>query len=108
MASSGSFSTSVFKTPYKLPVHWSSQVPRNWKKNAILTSLYRAKRIASSWEPEVLKIKENFSKAAYPIVRDVINPSIDRFPSFCNCPPAPSHKNPSYLFFRHRFYQFYI
>ena len=59
-----SFSTSVFRKPGKLPVHWSSQVPRNWKKNAILTLLHRAKRIASSWESEVRKIKEIFSKAS--------------------------------------------
>ena len=62
-----SFSTSVFRKPGKLPVHWSSQVPRNWKKNAIITLLHRAKRIASSWESEVSKIKEIFSKAAYPM-----------------------------------------
>ena len=62
-----SFSTSVFKKPGKLTVHWSSQVPKNWKKNAILTSLHRVKRIASSWESEVRKIKETFSKAGYPM-----------------------------------------
>ena len=76
-----SFSTSVFRKPGKLPVHWSSQVPRNWKKNAILTSLHRAKRIASSWESEVRKIKEIFSKAAYPMwfinktINDFIHPT---------------------------------
>ena len=62
-----SFSTSVFQKPGKLPVHWSSQVPKNWNKEAILTSLHRAKRIASSWESEVRKIKETFSKAGYPM-----------------------------------------
>ena len=38
------------------------------------------------------------------LFRDVINPSIDGFPSFYNSPPAPSHKNPSYLFFRKNIY----
>ena len=57
----------MFKKPGKLPVHWSSQVPKNWKKNAILTSLHRAKRIASNWESEIKKIKETFSKAGYPM-----------------------------------------
>ena len=63
----------------KLPVYWSSQVPRNWKKNAIVTSLHRAKRIASS-----LEIKEAFSKAAYPmrfinkIISEFIDPTLYR------------------------------
>ena len=55
-----SFSTSVFKKPGKLLVHWLSQVPKNWKKNAILASLHRAKRIASNWESEVKKIRDVF------------------------------------------------
>ena len=72
-----SFSTSVFRKPGKLPVYWSSQVPRNWEKSAILISPHRTKRIASSWESEVRKIKEICSKAAYPMW--FINKTINEF-----------------------------
>ena len=42
----GTFSTSVYRKPGKLPTHWSSQVPLNYKRNAILTALHRASRIS--------------------------------------------------------------
>ena len=39
--------TEVKRNDRKLPVHWSSKVPKLYKKNAIISDLNRATRIAS-------------------------------------------------------------
>ena len=64
--SSGSFIKSVYKKQGKLPIHWKSNTPTSWKRNSILSSLHRAKRITSNWEQEVQSIKNTFLKAGYP------------------------------------------
>ena len=47
--SSGSFNKSVYINQRKLPAHWKSNTPTSWKRNSILSSLHRAKRITSNW-----------------------------------------------------------
>ena len=79
----GSFSTNVFKKPGKLPIHWSSQVPLSYKRNAILSALYRAKRISSNLTMELIKIRSTFTKAGYPFwfidktFKEFLNPNED-------------------------------
>ena len=52
--------TEVKRNDRKLPVHWSSNVPKRYKKNAIISDLNRATRIASFPADEIPKIKQNF------------------------------------------------
>lgn len=58
--------TSVYRSDKKLPVHWSSKIPKKYKRNAINTDLHRAKKIASNFADELNKIRQKFKKANYP------------------------------------------
>ena len=40
----------------KLPVHWSSKFPINYKQNAITSELHRAKKIATDFDKELRRI----------------------------------------------------
>ena len=44
----------------KLPYHWKSDVPRNYKKNVIVGDFYRANKIISDLEEEVPIIKAKY------------------------------------------------
>ena len=52
--------TEVKRNERKLPVHWSSEVPKRYKRNAIITDLNRATRIASFPTDMISKIKQKF------------------------------------------------
>ena len=81
--------TQVHRKIHKLPIPWQSKVPKRYKRNSILSDLYRSKRIASDFNLEVKHIKSKFFKANYPtrftdsVIRDFnnkpasINDSID-------------------------------
>ena len=58
--------TEVKRNEGKLPVHWSSKVPKRYKRNAIISDLNRATRIASFPADEIPKIKQKFLNADYP------------------------------------------
>ena len=58
--------TEVKRNERKLPVHWSSKVPKLYKRNAIINDLNRATRIASFPADEIPKIKQKFLNADYP------------------------------------------
>ena len=58
--------TSVYKSENKLPTHWSSKVPKKYKRNAINAGLHRAKNIASNFHDEKIKINKKNSKAGFP------------------------------------------
>ena len=62
----GSVISSVHRKAEKLPVHWSSQVPKRYKRNAITGDLYRSIRITSDMDKETDYIKQKFIKADYP------------------------------------------
>ena len=51
----------------KLPVHWSSKFPINYKQNAITSELHRAKKIATDFYKELRRIKTKFLHAGYPV-----------------------------------------
>ena len=59
--------TNVYRKPNKLPVSWTSQVPKRYKRNAINGDLSRALRITSDFSLEVDRIKQKFTTAKYPV-----------------------------------------
>ena len=65
----------VYDNPKKILFHWSSQVPKRYKRNITLGELHRSNRISSDFEQEVKRIKSKFLKAGYPIkfIISVIN-----------------------------------
>ena len=67
--------TEVKRNDRKLPVHWSSKVPKRYKWNAIISDLNRAIRIASFPADEIPKIKQKFLNTDYPyrFINSVIN-----------------------------------
>ena len=67
--------TEVKRNEGKLPVLWSSKVPKRYKRNAIISDLNRATRIASFPADEIPKIKQKFLNADYPwrFINSVIN-----------------------------------
>ena len=67
--------TEVYKKPNSLPAHWSSKIPKRYKRNTINTELYRAKRISTNLEQEIENIETKYEKAAYPkrFIQSVVN-----------------------------------
>ena len=52
--------------PGKLPVFWSSKVPKRYKRNAINGELHRALRISSNFEEEKRRIKKKYLDVGFP------------------------------------------
>ncbi|XP_066926368.1 uncharacterized protein [Clytia hemisphaerica] len=50
----------------KLPFHWSSKVPLQYKRSVIKGELSRAYRIATSFKDELVRIRSKYSNAGYP------------------------------------------
>ena len=68
------FSLKVFHKPNIFPMHWSSQTPRRYKRNAIFCELHRAYMILDCFEEDIIKIRERFAHAGFPygFVNEVI------------------------------------
>ena len=58
--------TSVHRKTNKLPTHWSSKIPKRYKRNMINGDLYRSHRISMNFEAEKVKIKKKFRDAGFP------------------------------------------
>ncbi|XP_066934351.1 uncharacterized protein [Clytia hemisphaerica] len=58
--------TSVHRGQNKVPVHWSSKVPKKYKRNTINADLYRAQRISSNFDSEKVIIADKFHSAGFP------------------------------------------
>ena len=60
---------------YKLPFHWKSAVPRNYKNNVIVVDLHHANKISSNLEKEISITKAKYLKADYPsgFIGSIIN-----------------------------------
>ncbi len=67
MNSDNGVSTSVYRKPNKLPSHWTSQVPKRYKRNAINGDLNRSHRISMNFENEKANIMNKFKKAGFPV-----------------------------------------
>ena len=65
----------VYPKDSKLPFHWSSAVPKSYKRNIILGELHRAKRFSSNFNLELIRIRSKFVNSGYPtrFVESVIN-----------------------------------
>ena len=61
----------------KLPFHWTSAIPKHYKKNVIIGDLHRVKNFSSTLEQEVRIIRDKCIKAGYPF--PFINSIIDVF-----------------------------
>ena len=79
--------TEVKRNDRKLPVHWSSKVPKWYKRNAIISDLNRATRIASFPADEIPKIKKKFLNADYPyrFIISVFNNFLEKSEGSDNC-----------------------
>ena len=58
--------TEVVSKENKLPAHWQSNIPKRYKRNIINGELHRAKKIATDFEKELVRIKVKFKNAGYP------------------------------------------
>ena len=70
-------STRVYRKENKFPVHWSSKVPKKYKRNAINGDLSRASKISDNITEEITIIKNKFIKADFPM--KFINSVISQF-----------------------------
>ena len=68
IANNNTLKTAVFRKETKLTSHWSSCVPKSYKRSAFNGDLSRSKRISSNFGNETKIIKEKFVKAEYPLV----------------------------------------
>ena len=87
------FHRRVYRKPGKVPTHWSSQVPTNWKRNSIMGALHRAKRILTDLESDIKEITKIYLKAGYP--KRFIQATINRFHDQTDEEERP---NPEYMF----------
>ena len=63
----GVYNTKVFRKETKIPNHWSSKIPKRYKRNSIKVDLHRAKKISSNFGEEMKYIKRKFIKADFPL-----------------------------------------
>ena len=62
----GKIETKVYRKPTKLPVPWSSNIAKRYKRNSIIGDLQRSKRIATDFEKEIIQIKKKLLAANFP------------------------------------------
>ena len=63
----GTILTSVHRKVTKVTPHWTSSIPKRYKRNAIYGDLSRAYRISSNFQCEINIIRQKFLKASYPL-----------------------------------------
>ena len=83
LCENNTISTKVVSNEVKLPVHWSSKIPKRYKRNIINGELHRMSEIACDFEEGLARIREKYNKAGYPII--FVNSFIS---SFTNDNPA--------------------
>ena len=86
--SNGTTSFSVVNKETKLPFHWSSKVPIQYKRSVIKGELSRASRIATSFEFEVKRITKKYQNAGYP--KRFIEKQIESFTGIKEEPIIPT------------------
>ena len=62
----GKIETAVYRKCTKLPVPWSSNIAKRYKRNAINPDLHRSKRISTNFDQEIYRIKKKFLAADCP------------------------------------------
>ena len=63
----GTFVTKVYRKETKIPAHWSSQIPKRYKRNSIKVDLHRAKNISTNFKEELKFVRNKFIKADFPV-----------------------------------------
>ena len=69
------FTTQVYNKMKRFLVHWTSKIPVRYKRNAIISELQRAKKIASNSDIEIKRIVNKYTAVGFPntFVRSIIN-----------------------------------
>ena len=62
-----SITTKVYRDKRRLPVYWSSQIPKRYNRNAITSDLNAATRMVSVPGNEIPEIKRKFLSTDYPL-----------------------------------------
>ena len=71
--------TKVYRKETKIPAHWSSQVPKRYKRNSFQVDLHGAKKISTNFKEEIKFIRNKFLNADFPlpfinsVVKDFVN-----------------------------------
>ena len=73
----GIATTEVSRKDRKLPVHWTSRIPKWYKRNSIISDLNRALRSSRSLKDEIPNIRQKFLNADYSL--RLINSVIKQF-----------------------------
>ena len=70
----------MYRKSTKLPIPWFLSIPKRYKRNTITTDLYRAKRIPTNLDNELVIIKKKFLAVDYPhrFINSVINTFIEK------------------------------
>ena len=73
--SNGKITNQVYNKMKKFLVHWTSKIPVRYKRNAIISELQRAKKIASNSDIEIKRIVNKYTAVGFPntFVRSIIN-----------------------------------
>ena len=69
--------TEVNRKDRKLSVHWTSRIPKRYKRNSVASDLNGALRISDCLNDEISKIRQKFLNADYPL--RFINSVIEQF-----------------------------
>ena len=96
--SAGLCQTRVYRKPNKFPVHWFSKSPVRYKRNAIIGDLYRAKRISSNFDVEIIITKRKFIKSGFP--RKFIDALVRKFVD------RPAHEDKDILLIPEYFFEY--
>lgn len=70
--------TSIYTKENKVPVFWSSRIPKRYKRNTIRGELHRASKISSNFDAELDRIRRKFHDVGYPkrfvesVIRDFL------------------------------------
>ena len=68
MIKNGIIEISVAVKESKIRNHWSSAVPKKYKRNAILGDLHRAYKVSSNFELEKQRIKKKYLSVNFPYI----------------------------------------
>ena len=71
----GTYVTKVYRKETKIQAHWSSQIPKRYKRNSIKVDLRCAKKISTYFRQEIKIIRNKFMKADFLLllINSVIN-----------------------------------
>ena len=71
----GTYKLNVFQKNTKPPSPWTAKTPKCYKRNTMNGDLHRSKRRSSSFDEEILLIKEKFMKVDYSLgfINGVVN-----------------------------------